>query len=107
MPSQRVNEDVNEKVSLNEFTFDQSRQFKSLSFFSTGSKWKLWSDQTNVCLATQTSLDRLDELIPLAERWSGPLSVAIFTPGGDFQLARQFIHYLNQCHQSRVEMVKD
>ncbi len=104
--SKNLNLDSRSKFSFQEFSYDQSRQFKSVSFLATGSKWNIVSDISKVCLATQTSLDRLDELIPLTENWPGPISVAIFAPGQDFYLAKHYIGYLKQCHQSNIQMVK-
>jgi hypothetical protein len=40
-----------------------------------------------VCLATQTSIDRAHWLLKTVETWTGPISVAIFTPDLEFDIS--------------------
>ena len=60
---------------------------------------KEWDQQStsHVCLATQTSVDRLFWLSWQAEAWSGALSVAVYAPGSDLGPAVAMINYLRKC----------
>ena len=40
----------------------------------------------------------LDNLVLLAAAWDGPISVAIYAPGSDFETATQSIAYLRHCN---------
>lgn len=39
----------------------------------------------------------LENLIPLAKRWQGPISVAIYSPGSDFEMAINAVNYFSNC----------
>lgn len=39
----------------------------------------------------------LDNVVPLVRRWDGPLSMAVYTPGTDYDHAIESIAYLRQC----------
>ncbi|XP_018579178.1 beta-1,4-glucuronyltransferase 1-like [Anoplophora glabripennis] len=39
----------------------------------------------------------LDNVVPLVERWEGPISVALYAPGSDFFTTLQCIAYLRTC----------
>lgn len=81
--------------SFSHFQLDTFHEYKNQSFFWTGVQRDLQISNANVsqvCLATQTSLDRLDEILALADNWAGPISVAIFLPHIVFYLAKVFFH---------------
>ena len=48
----------------------------------------------------------LTNLIPLAERWQGPISLAIYAPGTDYDLALKAIAHLRTC-QPKSYLVRD
>ena len=48
----------------------------------------------------------MENLIPLTERWQGPVSIAIYVPGSDFDLALQEIGYYRVCHD-KSQLIKD
>ena len=50
-------------------------------------------------LATQTSVDRLAKLVQSLATWTGPVSVVVFVPDAEFDVAQAFISYLRSCHQ--------
>jgi hypothetical protein len=44
----------------------------------------------------------LGNLIPLMERWNGPISVAVYSPGDDLQPTLKFISFLRQCASNKI-----
>lgn len=42
----------------------------------------------------------MDNLLPLLERWKGPLSIALHAPGTDFKSTLESIAYLRECADS-------
>ena len=82
---------------------DRERHF---SYTQRGSYWilnhyvpaeNLYHCNESVTYTTHGDVSFLDNIIPLAERWDGPLSVAIYTPGTDYEVAIRSIAYLRQC----------
>ncbi|UYV60699.1 B3GNT1 [Cordylochernes scorpioides] len=71
--------------------------YRHQSFFLKGLSWEDSVEKTSVTLATQTSIDRLDVLLELAEYWKFPISISVFTPGIEFQIAKIFIAFLRRC----------
>lgn len=57
----------------------------------------------SVTVATQATLKFLHKVVPLAQAWDGPISVAVFAPGSDFNLAKESILQLRRC----IPAVKD
>ena len=86
------------RLELAQGVHDKSRMFRSHMFAVSGSAWAQLSARRLVCLATQTSLDRLDEVAEAAAAWGGPLSVAVFGPAAELALALAYIRYLRSCH---------
>jgi len=76
------------------FFFDKSREFAISMFRWVGSEWE---SQDLLCLASQASVDRLHHLVELVQRWSGPVSLTLFTPGLESQIAERFLSYLRMC----------
>lgn len=44
----------------------------------------------------------LDNLVPLVDRWNGPVSVAIYAPGSDLEESLKIISYLKMCTSSKI-----
>lgn len=59
----------------------------------------------SVTLATIADVTFLDNLLPLVKRWRGPISLAIYAPGQDLQLALDSIAYLRHCEGLIKELV--
>ena len=81
-------------LGFSQGTLDTSRQFSSHMFSLTGEDWDSLSNSRLLCLATETSLDRLQLVLELATTWSGPLSVAVFVPRDQVVLVRHVFHYI-------------
>jgi hypothetical protein len=51
----------------------------------------------SITYTTHADFTFLDNLEPLLDRWRGPISVALYTPGNDFVPTLASIRYLRQC----------
>lgn len=57
---------------------------------------RLHCDET-ITYTTHGDFRFLDNLVPLLERWQAPLSIALYTPGTDFEATIDSILYLRNC----------
>ncbi|CRL04660.1 CLUMA_CG017724, isoform A [Clunio marinus] len=48
----------------------------------------------------------IENIIPLLERWQAPISIALYTPGSDFNVTLDAILYFRNCHDQR-DLVRD
>ncbi|XP_064097760.1 beta-1,4-glucuronyltransferase 1-like isoform X2 [Macrobrachium nipponense] len=51
----------------------------------------------SVTYTTHADFTFLDNLVPLVERWRGPVSAAVFAPGGDFNTTLRTVAFLRTC----------
>ena len=51
----------------------------------------------SITFTTHGGFEFLDNLVPLAERWRGPISVAVYSPGPDFSKTLRRIRFLRDC----------
>ena len=58
-----------------------------------------------ITFTTHGDFTFLDNLEPLLERWQGPVSVALYSPGSDLQHTIQAITYYRHC--SNTSLVRD
>uniref|UniRef100_A0A6A7G5F3 Beta-1,4-glucuronyltransferase 1 n=1 Tax=Hirondellea gigas TaxID=1518452 RepID=A0A6A7G5F3_9CRUS len=77
--------------------WDNHRLYKTYDHVYTGPNYRTLSSSAVVCLATQTSVDRLYWLIQAARHWSEPVSIAVFTPDIEYGIARIYFQYLMAC----------
>ena len=47
----------------------------------------------SITYTTHSDATFLNNLIPLTERWKGPVSIAMYVPGSDYELALKEIAY--------------
>ena len=45
-------------------------------------------------------MDRMHWLVQMANRWTGPISVALFVPDVEFSIAKYFIEHLRSCYSN-------
>lgn len=91
--------DFNLKLDLRLGRLDNSLKFKYFDHFWVGDAFAELNQEYSVCLATQTSLDRLHSLVQVAHHWSGPISAAVFAAGSDeLDMLLMYITYLRQCY---------
>lgn len=55
-----------------------------------------------ITYTTQGDYTFLDNLIPLVERWKGPISVALYAPGEDFHPTIDSVIYLRNCETDLI-----
>lgn len=58
----------------------------------------------SITYTTQGDYRLLDDLLNLVRRWKGPISVALFAPGFDFQVTVNSIAYLRNCE---IPLIRD
>ena len=64
--------------------FDKWRLYKTHNFVHVGNNLTILNAERNVCLAAQTSLDRLYSLTETLEQWSGPVSIGKYVDFMEF-----------------------
>lgn len=85
-------------LNLNLGRWDSRRMYKYFDFSVIGDKYSELSEQFVVCLATQSSLERLFSLVQVAHHWSGPISASLFAAGNDeLYLLQIYVSYLRNC----------
>ncbi|XP_042210748.1 beta-1,4-glucuronyltransferase 1-like [Homarus americanus] len=57
----------------------------------------------SVTYSTHGDFTYLENLKILAERWKGPISVAVYAPGDDFNSTVNIILYLRECWDQRIK----
>ncbi|XP_066592194.1 beta-1,4-glucuronyltransferase 1 [Prorops nasuta] len=86
--------------------WDARRLYKSFDNVLVGSRYLEISREHRVCLATQTSVEKLHSLVQVGHQWTGPLSVAVFAAGDDeFDLLQKYLYYLRKCYKAIRERV--
>ncbi|XP_071538295.1 beta-1,4-glucuronyltransferase 1 isoform X2 [Panulirus ornatus] len=85
------------KVDLTLGRWDARRRYKTHDHVFTGPQYGRLTRLSPVCLATQTSVDRLFWLTQVARYWNAPMSVAVFTPDVEYAIARAYLTYLVTC----------
>ena len=64
-----------------------------------GSRFQHLSRKLGVTIATQASVDKLHWLVDTVNTWQGPVSVVVFVPDKEFDIAQLYISYL-RLHKS-------
>ncbi|XP_044730531.1 beta-1,4-glucuronyltransferase 1 [Chrysoperla carnea] len=83
---------------LNLGRWDATRMYKLYDNVIIGQKYISLSQTYNVCLATQSSLERLSSLVQVAFQWSGPISVGLFAAGDEeLNILLLYLYYLQKC----------
>lgn len=90
-----------DRLNLLRGRWDASRQYKYFDFAYTGNSFDKLTKKYNVCLATQSSLERIHSLVSVATHWTGPISLAVFVAGDDeLYLLQLYLSYLQNCFAS-------
>lgn len=92
---------VFDRLNLMHGRWDNSRQYRYFDFASVGARFDELSKQYKVCLATQSSIERLYSLVSVATHWTGPISLAVYVAGDDeLYLLQLYLSYLKNCFTS-------
>lgn len=85
-------------LNLNLGRWDARRQYKIFDYALTGDRFSELSHNYSVCLATQTSLEKIASLVQVSAHWTGPISAAVFAAGNDeLYLLQLYVTYLRKC----------
>lgn len=85
---------------------DAKRLYKIFDFSVIGDKYADLSEEYSVCLATQSSLEKIYSLVQVSHHWSGPISAAVFAAGEDeLYLLQLYLSYLRYCFKTIRERV--
>ncbi|XP_052751307.1 beta-1,4-glucuronyltransferase 1 isoform X2 [Galleria mellonella] len=96
-PNIVMDDDPISRLDLRLGRWDGSRSFRMFDYATVGDMYAEISGNRRVCLATQSSIERLHELLRIAAHWSGPISVAVFVAGDELRLLRAFATWLFRC----------
>lgn len=90
-----------DQLNLQHGRWDASRQFKYFDFADIGNRFDELTKTYKVCLASQSSLERLYSLVSVASHWTGPISLAVYVAGDDeLYLLQLYLSYLQNCFAS-------
>ncbi|XP_070161090.1 beta-1,4-glucuronyltransferase 1 [Polyergus mexicanus] len=86
--------------------WDARRIFRTFDSVLVGSKFTELSQTYRICLATQSSVEKLHSLVQVALHWTGPMSVALYAAGDEeFEVLQRYLVYLRRCYESIRERV--
>ncbi|KAJ8726725.1 hypothetical protein PYW08_015122 [Mythimna loreyi] len=97
LPDSAVDDDPISRLDLRLGRWDGSRSYRLFDYAAVGDLFAEVSANSRVCLATQSSIERLHELLRIAAHWTGPISVAVFVAGDELRLLRAFTTWLFRC----------
>jgi N-acetyllactosaminide beta-1,3-N-acetylglucosaminyltransferase len=92
-------------VNLASSQWDSRRLFKFFDFVLSGDKFVELSEKYTVCIASQSSLEKLHSLVQVSQHWSGPISVSIFIAGEELLLTELYVAYLRHCFSQIRERI--
>lgn len=97
VPNTALDDDPISRIDLRLGRWDGSRSYRLFDYAAVGDLYPEVSTNHRVCLATQSSIERLHELLRIAAHWTGPISVAVFVAGDEMRLLRAFATWLFRC----------
>lgn len=107
VPNNVVDDDPISRLDLRLGRWDGSRSYRMFDYAVVGELYPEITTNHRVCLATQSSIERLHELLRIASHWTGPISVSVFVAGDELRLLRAFTTWLFRCQPdiySRIAM---
>jgi len=81
-----------------DFRIDRRGQFFVLKNYIQAAQ--TFACHESITYTTHADFTFLDNLQPLVEHWMAPISIAIYSPGDDFQRAMESAFYLRKCGQN-------
>ncbi|XP_049865061.1 beta-1,4-glucuronyltransferase 1-like isoform X2 [Pectinophora gossypiella] len=96
-PSAQLDDEPLSRFDLRLGRWDTSRNYRLYDYAAVGDSYADLSAERRVSLATQSSVERLHELLRIAAHWSGPMSVAVFVTGDELRLLCGFATWLLHC----------
>ncbi|KAL1114818.1 hypothetical protein AAG570_007642, partial [Ranatra chinensis] len=78
--------------------WDARHLFRLIDNALVGTDYYDLSHRFSVCLATQSSLEKLHSIVQVAHHWSGPISAALFAAGDEeYRLLQGYVEFLCRC----------
>lgn len=94
------------KLNIKLGRWDARRLFRTFDHVLVGSSFIELSQVYRVCLATQSSVEKLHSLVQMAHHWTGPISVALYAAGDEeFEVLQRYLLYLRKCYEPIRERV--
>ncbi|XP_026469803.1 beta-1,4-glucuronyltransferase 1-like [Ctenocephalides felis] len=94
------------EVDLRLGRWDARRTYKIFDYVQVGEKFIQLSQDYQVCLATQSSVDRMHSIVELSDQWAGPISLSLFVSGSDeLRILQIFVNHLRACHPNLRDRV--
>lgn len=79
--------------------WDNRRLIKMIDHALVGTLFAELSSRYSVCLATQSSLEKLHSIVQVAHHWRGPISAALFAAGDEeYSILQGYVDYLRHCY---------
>ncbi|KAF7397849.1 hypothetical protein HZH68_009071 [Vespula germanica] len=86
--------------------WDARRLFKTFDSIFVGSRFSELSQTYRVCLATQSSIEKLYSIVEVAHQWTGSMSVALYAAGDEeFEVLQKYLLYLKKCYEPVRERI--
>ncbi|XP_075234246.1 beta-1,4-glucuronyltransferase 1 isoform X2 [Lycorma delicatula] len=86
--------------------WDNRRMYKMFDGAVVGEKYGDVSQKYSVCLATQSSIEKMYSIVEVSQHWTGPISVALFAAGDmEYKLMKGYVKYLRRCYSTVRERV--
>ena len=85
--------------------WDKRRRFRLFDFVLAGNKYAELSNKYKVCLATQSSIERLNSLTEVSNHWEAPISLSVFVAGNELSLVELYVNYLTLCFPETMDRV--
>ncbi|XP_043672949.1 beta-1,4-glucuronyltransferase 1 [Vespula pensylvanica] len=86
--------------------WDARRLFKTFDSIFVGSRFSELSQMYRVCLATQSSIEKLYSIVEVAHQWTGSMSVALYAAGDEeFEVLQKYLLYLKKCYEPVRERI--
>lgn len=94
------------KLNIKLGRWDARRMFRTFDHVLVGSSFVELSQAYRVCLATQSSVEKLHSVVQAAHHWTGPMSVALYAAGDEeFEVLQKYLIYLRKCYEPIRERV--
>lgn len=94
------------KLNIKLGRWDARRLYRSFDHALVGSSFVELSQAYRVCLAMQSSVEKLHSLVQAAHHWTGPVSVALYAAGDEeFEALQKYLVYLRRCYEPIRERV--
>ncbi|XP_017773890.1 PREDICTED: beta-1,4-glucuronyltransferase 1 [Nicrophorus vespilloides] len=86
------------KLDLKLGRWDNKLIIKYFDNFLVGDRYSQLNEDFTVCLATQSSIEKLSSLVEVSSTWHGAISTAVYAAGDDeLNLILLYLIYLRQC----------